>query len=1223
MKSLSCLFACLASVASVGREAPPVPFGPDAEPGLPPASELAQAEVARTSNAAAHAYAGTTSTPHLSRYYLTNKQLRVAVRSGESGRSVFGYSDFGMRILERLSQPNDVKIEQLKGSYSADPANLSKLEVDVLPAVFWLPSVTNAYSLINQPIAYARIELAAAKDRAAEFNAVLPTRWPKDLRIAYVAGVLDTKTDFDQWARRSEVTARLCPFDDILQAQDAVLARKCDLLLAAVWTTPSNMTRVADIRTRKTYFAVRKDKPALRAALEHDFRELKINQREWLDEAWYNVFGETVSSNLVRVATYLEPGLVELGPQGEVRGYMAEYLNRVASLNGWVVDYVFTTFDDAVAAVRDGKVDLVGGVTYSPTRQKQLAFSRYTVGMYQTFLYSRVLHPLTDATAKEWRHANVVMGPGEESRKTLEAYFAKHGVAASITVFPAVADAVRAYRLGAADALYAVAFPGASAQEVVETFMPMPWYFCTSRQREDLREQLDETLVRIQGQLPGFQDVTRYGNTAELDAKTPDLTAEERAWLKAFVGSNGVVNVEFSPEAILWKEWDAQHQTAFGLLSRYLDEVSRRTGLKFAYLPPATQAAAQRRFLKGEATLWASYMADLSGLPPGCKRKVIFSNPVVCATRRGMPRPKPGATRFAVMETDSERREALERRGYGDRLVPCATEIDCFEAILENRADATILAPRVALVLLRRLDALKEIEISNFAEFARLDDVAFEFSPAGDPTLAAILSKAMDGITALDCEQMIRNIVYSRMGGAPLSAVQIFALVSSFVMLILTITIIVVFQFARRARRSAIEASAIGAAKTQFLSTISHEIRTPLNVLVGFANFLKQPNVTPDQVREYTDGINLSAQVLLSLINDVLDLSKLEAGKMDLAGQCVLPDLFSVLRVMFANAAKRKGLKFDMYLQPGLPIVGISSQRLRQILFNLISNAIKYTEKGQVRVEAVGQVAPSGQTANLTFRVSDTGIGISRERAKAVFNPFEQDVSRRGGKVFEGTGLGLAIVKRLVEAAGGEISLDTRDGVGTTFTVFLPALKVVHQKDVRHSASLSAGASAKFVRPTAAMKYEGDDDGASAAGSEARLPPELPVTDDTKILVVDDVALNLRVFSIYLKKLGVRRILTAVNGRDALKVVEAERPSYVFTDMWMPEMNGSELAEAIRRLPYGAGVRIVAVTADADSAATFRLDAFDAVMTKPVTEEKVVSALTDVHKGQEAEQAKV
>ena len=1117
---------------------------------------------------------------------VSNRTVSVAVRMGENGRDTFGFSEFGWRIVRQMAIPRHNNIVPCRGAFSMRVEDLCRAGADILPAVFWTPALTNSYTPISQPVARATIELSAPKGSRSRFVGSSPAHWP-EIRVAYVDGVLDPREDFTRWTKRNDVKATLFAYDDISQAMESVRKGECDLLLAVVGHTPEGFECVADVQMREVYFAVRKDRDDLHAAFSHDLLNFKLRERDWWERTWQEVFGKPIGERVVRAAVYFEPGLFEYGPCGGISGAAADYMRRIADMNGWTYDIVLCPYEDALRALREGLVDLVGGVTFTPIRGHQFYFSRFAAGAYQDFIYSKTLPVVSSETAYKWQRSRIIVGPGDEARARLEAYLARFQIKAELVPHPSALSAIRAYEAGEGDALFTVAYANANAREVVVTFPSVPWYFCAPKEDKALQADLDGAIMRVQSQLSGGVTRANASHSVLSSRAELSLTEEESQYLAERIAMDRPVYVETSPDALLWKEWDELRGSLSGVLKQYLQTLSMRTGLRFEPVQPTTQAAARLRYLNGEVDLWAAYMADVDDLPADCRRFVVSSRTTVVAIHRGFVNPRPGVTRFAVRSCDSERRDFLTRRGYGGELVLCDTEEECFEAVDSRMADATLSTSRSALVIMRRLDLLDDIEIRSVPELARMEDVAFLFSPKADPTLASIVEKAMHDISPLDVEQMLRESVYAQIGRIRFTAVQVVTLVSSGVALLLVIIVVVAVMLVVRARRAADVAKAAGAAKAQFLSTISHEIRTPLNVLAGFADFLNQPNLSPEQVKEYTDGIRLSSRVLLSLINDVLDLSKLDAGKMNLAGQCVLSDLFSVLKVMFESAARKKGLDFEIIAQPGLPVVGISAQRLRQILFNVISNAVKYTEKGKVRVEAFGVRGADPEHVNLTLRVTDTGIGISEEKMKAVFDPFVQDITWRGGKVFEGTGLGLAIVKRLVDAAGGTVSLESRGGVGTTVTVFLPALRVVAKSELE----------------------VGVGKGETANELAAK---RLPFDATTKVLVVDDIALNVRIFSIYLKKLGVKEILVANSGGRALELVRSQSPSFVFTDMWMPEMNGAELAAEIRDLPGGMTMKIIAVTADADSAASFNLEKFDAVMTKPVTEEKIVRVIRNL-----------
>lgn len=1120
----------------------------------------------------------------------TNGVLRVAARECRTAHDtpVYGLSDYGWRVFDRIANALGYRAELQPCARSHDIPELVKRGVDVIPAVFWTSTITNDYAPIEQPLASVAIELSVPADRVLPFDVTLPSSWPR-IRVARVMGPLDTLPDFREWADRNVVNAVVIDYESVQSAIEAVRTGECDLLLLAACALPPGFSQIVEICHHQVFLAVRKELKDLHAAVTKEMESVKLNDQPWLDEVYAKSFGIAPGTNLIRLAVHFEPGLFERGAYGRIRGQAVEYARRIASLNDWLLDPVFCSYGDALKALGEGKLDLVGGVTITDDRLRKLEFARFPTGIYQNFLYSKKLESIESANLSNGLGLHIVMGPGDEARERLEDYLAGRRIRARITELPTATAAVSAYQEGRADALFSGASPLLSEKEVVITFPSEPWFFCVPRGRSDLREAVESAIAHIQASAPNLPERVQYGHYPAGSGSPLGLTRKERQWLAERVSSGRRVRVEVFPPLTLWKEWDSERQQIRGRLKVYLEAIAARTGLRFEFLPPVSLTTARERYVRGEVDIWASYPADLSCLPSGGETQVILNHPVICAINRYAPDPKPGVTRFAVMDCDRSRRDLLTRHGYGDRLVLCPTAEACFRKVVDGEADATLTTSGTALVMMRRLKTNNALEVRALPEFSRVDEMAFHPSPKADPMLVAILEKTMKSLSTLDSEQMLHTVMFGGMNRPLFTPIQFALLISCLVIVVLLVTGIFIVLFAIRAKRSSIAAEEAGRMKTQFLATMSHEIRTPLNVLVGFAEFLGRSGLTGKQIQEYTKGIGLASKALLSLVNDILDLAKLDSGRMmDISGVCSLPELFSELKMLFSGMARAKGLSFVMSLHPGIPSVGISSQRVRQILFNLIGNAIKFTERGEVSVEAFAEPASCEGFLNLTFRVKDSGIGVSQEKIESIFNPFEQDILTRSGKVFKGTGLGLAIVKRLVEAVGGSVTVDSRPGRGALFVVRMPNLRIISAEDAE----------------------------------KQNLPPENPIkiqprdVADLKVLVVDDVALNLRIFTLHLVQLGVKagNIATVPDGIQAMSFFEREKPDVVFTDMWMPAMNGAELLSAIRKTPWGARMPVIAVTADADPVATFDLSQFDGILMKPVTSEKMMAVLSDVLK---------
>jgi PAS domain S-box-containing protein len=353
--------------------------------------------------------------------------------------------------------------------------------------------------------------------------------------------------------------------------------------------------------------------------------------------------------------------------------------------------------------------------------------------------------------------------------------------------------------------------------------------------------------------------------------------------------------------------------------------------------------------------------------------------------------------------------------------------------------------------------------------------------------------------------------------------------------------------------RAKAAADAASQAKSAFLANMSHEIRTPMNAVLGFAHLLRRDPLTPRQL-DHLDKIAGASQHLLQIISDILDFSKIEADRMTLE-QTTFDLRESLLRVqaLQADEARARQLVLSLHLDPGCPRrVRGDPLRLEQVLLNLLSNAIKFTPKGRVEL----RVAPAPAAADasmLRFEVRDTGIGMTQAQQRQVFEAFAQadaSTTRR----FGGTGLGLAICRRLVQMMGGEIGVDSQPGQGSCFWLLLPQPALVEDG----------------LPPLAA----------SADPAQATAPAAASALQGKRILVAEDNPVNQEVVGAVLSALGVQ-VELAADGSQALQRFRARRPDLVLMDVQMPGVDGLQATAAIRALPTGAAVPIVAMTANA------------------------------------------
>ena len=884
---------------------------------------------------------------------------------------------------------------------------------------------------------------------------------------------------------------------------------------------------------------------------------------------------------VVRVAYPEQKYLTEIDENGSYYGYSYEYLKKVAEFANWDLRYItypnqslneqIVNGMDMVAA---GQADLIGVMLRNEALEKQYLYPEKNYGVVYTTLdaldsnfrvnetnYMRK-DPLRIAVLKQAKTRN----------EELVAFTANAKLSCEYIECDTVEEQLEALKNGSADVLVKVSLTFLPDLKEIAAFAPRPYYFASGLGNEELIGELDEAITKINITDPYFESrlQSKYFQNTTADFALSDAE-------KKYVAQNRELEVlllpQYAPFAFINKE-----NELCGMSVSILDEIGEKAGIKFKYHMLHEGESMTEHIASGQYSVvlgppHSDSFAECNGL--------VLSQPYLEASltmfmnKFAQSKPKNTCVLGLLRDVaDPIEYEYKEIRYYN-------TIEECLEGVNQGEADYGYGTQHV-IDFYTTQNSYKNLTYLNLSGYNR--EVGFFVPNTEEMELLSIINKYLRSMPTKDVHRHLSLALSQKDTGGLQALIQdnpilVVAITVLFLFLLLLTGTLAVYNRVNHKRNEKLQQAF--AAKSDFLSRMSHDMRTPMNGIIGLTGLSLDIPGLPQEALDNLEKIDESAQYLLSLINDTLDMNKIESSKIVLNQeptdlQAFFVQMMGVIRV----SADQKNVKFvSTHSDEALPIVYLDKVRVQQILFNVVSNAIKFTpENGTVEVHGTCTL-PSPDRVHATLRIKDTGIGIAPEFLPKIFEPFEQEYNLATSN-YTGTGLGLAIVKNLVELMGGSISVTSEKGVGTQFLIEIE-FDVADAREITET-------------PTA---IEQD----TLAGK--------------RVLLCEDHPLNAQIATKLLEKKGLL-VEYAENGQVAVQLFEQSEPGYydaVLMDIRMPVMDGLTATKIMRGMDRADAkkIPILAMTANAfdEDVQKSKAAGMSAHLAKPIEPKKLYEAL--------------
>ena len=855
---------------------------------------------------------------------------------------------------------------------------------------------------------------------------------------------------------------------------------------------------------------------------------------------------ETASAKVVRVGSF-EDTFNYVNEKGARKGYGYELLETLSGYAGWQFEYVTCDWSDCFEKLKNGEIDIIGGISYTEDRTQEMLFSDEPMGVEKYYLYADLSR--ADISASDFKTLNgkkigVLMGT--EPEVMLAEWEEKYGLKTEHVNISNNEDVKQKLANHEIDCFVSLeeSFWAERGISTITRVGESGIYYAINKNRPDIKEELDDAMRALDEAVP-FYTADLYKRYFSMDY-TPILTGEEKAWLR----KHGAIRMGFLASDSGVSTFDPATGEFTGVITDYIQFAADCLGnqeLEFQLVGYDSKEAELDALKSGEIDM-IFHCDQNPNLAEeyhfACTNTTWTSNLMAVTNKQHFN--ENNVNRIAVPQNKLSLKKYLAFYYPQWEIVDCDTQEDAARLVKDGQADCFVTGIS---------SENKYSKKYSFYSVPLVNPVRSCFAVnSGNRSLLSILNKT---IKAMPVNMLAGALAMYKSSARKVTLSDFIKdnffkvmLISSIAVAVVLLTILMLLQKARKAeaaaRKAASDTQELNAklqvavekaesanrAKSTFLSNMSHDIRTPMNAIIGFTTLALSNIDDTDRVKDYLGKTLASSNHLLSLINDVLDMSRIESGKIHLEEVEVnLSEVLHDLKTIVSGQIYAKQLELYMdAMDVTDEDVYCDKTRLNQILLNLLSNAIKFTPAGgtvSVRVrQLAGKVRGCGQ---YEFRIKDNGIGMSQEFAQKIFEPFERERTSTVSGI-QGTGLGMAITKNIVDMMGGTIEVQTAQGKGTEFTVCVPMRAQTEQRPVEKITEL----------------------------------------EGLKALVVDDDFNTCDSVTKMLVKVGMRAEWTLSGKEAVLRARQSIEMSDVYhayiIDWRLPDMNGIEVTRQIRSL---------------------------------------------------------